>query len=65
MWNLASAPCEVTIIGNVTGDATRLARALQTMLGVGGSVRQAEKGAWCVEVQGVREPRSPKRYEFH
>lgn len=27
------------------------------MLGVGGSVRQAEKGTWCVELQGARQLR--------
>lgn len=51
---------KVTIIGNVNGDATRLSRALQTMLGVGGSVRQAERGAWSVEVQGDQVPRVTK-----
>ncbi|CAK0792098.1 unnamed protein product, partial [Prorocentrum cordatum] len=43
---------KVTVIPNVTGDASKLARALQTMLGVGGTVRQVEGGAWAVEVQG-------------
>eukprot|EP00434_Breviolum_minutum_P035510 symbB.v1.2.031436.t1/scaffold3647.1/size52730/2 len=51
---------KVTIISNVNGDATRLSRGLQTMLGVGGSVRQAEKGAFSVEVQGDQVPRVTK-----
>eukprot|EP00913_Durusdinium_trenchii_P013241 g12428.t1 len=51
---------KVTIIGNVSGDATRLSRGLQTMLGVGGSVRQAERGSWSVEVQGDQVPRVTK-----
>eukprot|EP00931_Biecheleriopsis_adriatica_P032101 TRINITY_DN18760_c0_g1_i2.p1 TRINITY_DN18760_c0_g1~~TRINITY_DN18760_c0_g1_i2.p1 ORF type:complete len:319 (+),score=97.09 TRINITY_DN18760_c0_g1_i2:53-1009(+) len=51
---------KVTIIGNVSGDATKLARGLQSMLGVGGSVRQVEKDSWAVEVQGEQVPRVTK-----
>jgi len=51
---------KVTIIGNVSGDATKLARGLQTMLGVGGSVRQVDRNAWSVEVQGDQVPRVTK-----
>lgn len=43
---------KVTIIPNVHGDAAKLARALMTMLGVGGTARHAEGGSWAVEVQG-------------
>lgn len=51
---------KVTIISNVNGDAVRLVRALQTLLGTGGSVRQAEKGSWAVEVQGDQVSRVTK-----
>eukprot|EP00928_Gymnodinium_smaydae_P010780 TRINITY_DN14062_c0_g2_i1.p1 TRINITY_DN14062_c0_g2~~TRINITY_DN14062_c0_g2_i1.p1 ORF type:complete len:890 (-),score=172.68 TRINITY_DN14062_c0_g2_i1:114-2783(-) len=51
---------KVTIIANVSGDATKLVRALQSMLGVGGTVRQAERGSWTVEVQGDQVARVTK-----
>jgi len=47
----------VTLIPNVVGDASKLARALMSMLGVGGTARQGEKGSWAVEVQGEQIPR--------
>lgn len=48
---------KVTVIANVQGDASKLVRALQTLLGVGGTARQAEKGSWSVEVQGDQTAR--------
>ncbi|CAE8707609.1 unnamed protein product, partial [Polarella glacialis] len=51
---------KVTIIPNVLGDASSLARTLQTMLGVGGSVRQVEKDSWAVEIQGDQVARVTK-----
>lgn len=47
----------VTIISNVLGDAVKLVRTLQTMLGVGGTARQAQDQAWTVEVQGEQTSR--------
>mmetsp|Transcript_122291 Transcript_122291/g.237842 ORF Transcript_122291/g.237842 Transcript_122291/m.237842 type:complete len:856 (+) Transcript_122291:73-2640(+) len=48
---------KVTLIPNVVGDASKLARALMGMLGVGGTARQGEKGSWAVEVQGEQTAR--------
>lgn len=51
---------KVTVIPNVTGDATKLVRALQSLLGVGGTVRQAENRTFSVEVQGEQTTRVEK-----
>mmetsp|Transcript_44179 Transcript_44179/g.127805 ORF Transcript_44179/g.127805 Transcript_44179/m.127805 type:complete len:846 (+) Transcript_44179:226-2763(+) len=51
---------KVTLIPNVTGDASKLARGLQAMLGVGGTARRAEAGFWVVEVQGDQIARVTK-----
>lgn len=48
---------KVTVIPNVQGDATKLAKALMGILGVGGTVRQADKGSLSVEVQGDQTAR--------
>jgi len=57
---------KVTIIPNVLGDATKLVKTLQALLGVGGIARQAEKGEWMVEVQGDQISRVTKcLLDFH
>eukprot|EP00927_Polykrikos_kofoidii_P040626 TRINITY_DN34688_c0_g2_i1.p1 TRINITY_DN34688_c0_g2~~TRINITY_DN34688_c0_g2_i1.p1 ORF type:complete len:934 (-),score=164.30 TRINITY_DN34688_c0_g2_i1:132-2846(-) len=48
---------KVTIVPNVSGDATKLVRSLQALLGTGGTVRHAEGGGWTVEVQGDQTAR--------
>eukprot|EP00400_MALV-I_sp_L67-5_P000774 gene774-525_t len=51
---------KVTVISNVRGKATKLLSALQSLLGVGGTVRRQSGQEWCVEVQGEHPGRVTK-----
>jgi len=53
---------KVTLIPNVVGDASKLARALMGMLGVGGTARQGEKALGRLRFRGNRLQELPRHF---